>query len=163
MTNNIDPFFGEVLYYKRTDLDSFEDPLTSIDGMMVDIQQDCQEIMRLKHSQVPDRLLQMEVLIRGIVRLFQAICYLRLHNSIYINTQDRLWFGIITPLDEDDLDNYEESSSDMWEQIMRDVIHIAGAPGTNIDAMDLLGWNVSYIQELCNMYQGYLTLRRHRR
>ena len=160
MSNNIDPFYGHVTYFSKNQLDSFSNPMTSMDGMIADIKKDCQDIENLRFSNVSDREYRIEALLREIVRLYQAICYLRLHESIYINTRDRLFFGALIPLDENDLDEVV-NSSEMREDLFNAVRNVAS--NSPPSAVELLGCNMGDIEEICELYQGILTLRRHRR
>ena len=97
MSNNFDPFYGEVQYFKGTDLDSFTDPLVSMDGMISDIKLDCKIILEARLNRNPDMINIIFDALKNIVRLFQGICYLRLRNSAYGDRQDRLFFwGILT-------------------------------------------------------------------
>ena len=85
MSNNLDPFYGHVTYFSKNQLDSFSNPMSSIDGMIIDIKKDCQDIQNLRYSNISDREYRIEAYVRNIVKLFQAICYLRLHECTYLN------------------------------------------------------------------------------
>ena len=162
MSNNLDPFYGHVTYIRKDVLDGFSNPMASIDGMIIDIKKDCQDIQNLRYSNISDREYRIEAYVRDIVKLFQAICYLRLHECAYLNTPDRLFFGTVTPLDESDLDGMVPSS-EMWNDLLDLVNKVAGTHNEPPNVIELLGSEMGKISDICDTYQGILTMRRHRR
>ena len=157
MSSNLDPFYGQVEYLSRSMMNRDNNPMSSIDGMLSDIKHDCEEILRLRFSNAPNKAQRIDSLLRDIVKLFQGVCYLRLRGSTYINSQDRLFFGIITPLNGSRL-NYNVDRSDLWNYLFETIEKVAGAPGP-IGAMELLGGNLNEVMDICEMYQRIIALR----
>ena len=156
---NSDPFFGYVPYLKKEEINRYKNPMLSLDGMLKDIKWHCQEIMKLISIDPIDDI-EIEAHVRHIVMCFQGVCYLRLHESIYHQSPDKLFFGLITPLDENHVDKYV-SIGDMWGYLFDAVEKVAGRFNESVTGMELLGCDMNYVLDICEMYQGILTLRRH--
>ena len=58
MSNGSDPFHGNVTYLNRRDLETDNDPLTSMDGMLLDIATNCKVSDRYRHFLLYDSKFQ---------------------------------------------------------------------------------------------------------
>ena len=163
MTNNFDPFYGEVQYFKGTDLDSFTDPLMSMDGMIQDIKNGCQTIVLIDQLNAPDKFEQMEPFVKEIVKLFQGICYLRLHKSDFLRFNDLRFFDTFTPLVDNDVADFFGDSLGGWNYLIDEASIVGEGTDTPVNSMDFLGWTMGHIRDICAAYQKIVTLRRHGR
>ena len=160
MSNIRDPFHGNVTYLNRRDLEADNDPLTSMDGMLVDIIQNCKAITSLRRSNITDRHRRIEGLVKEIVKLYQGVCFLRLRRSLYRNVNDDLFCGCLNEATLDVVPHLV-SIRDLWELIfekcekLSDYVRHHWPPWPSY----FLGSLMDDIEDICDNYQGIIISR----